>query len=55
MIKACQNEDELRLAMSYFDKISGSSFGFTLYSFITLLIQFGKFDMIGVTQDILKY
>lgn len=26
--------------------------GFTLYSFNTLLIQLGKFDMIGVAQDV---
>jgi len=54
MIKACQNEDELKQAMSYFREISGSGFEFTLYSFNT--IQLGRFDMIGVAQMfILKY
>ena len=44
MIKACRNEDELKRVIDFLNGIScgNDDFGFSLYSFNTLLIQLGK-------------
>ncbi|KAF3443284.1 hypothetical protein FNV43_RR12966 [Rhamnella rubrinervis] len=52
MIKACRNEEDLKRVIVYLNEISKKGFEFTLYSFNTLLIQLGKFEMVSVAQNV---
>ncbi|PIN17538.1 hypothetical protein CDL12_09816 [Handroanthus impetiginosus] len=50
MIKACKDEGEIRWVVDFLNEISGRGLTHSLYSFNTLLIQLGKFDMVAAAQ-----
>ncbi|KAF2284811.1 hypothetical protein GH714_030727 [Hevea brasiliensis] len=53
MIKSCRNEEELKRVIEYLNGITANGvFGFTLYSFNTLLLQLGKFGLVTLAQNV---